>query len=392
MENKNGHRLNPRIKGMKCLKCGKEYPAGDYFYGCPSCLEAGENASLTFIYEGDASIQEQEKGMKRYGDFLPYSDTVTLGEGQTPLLCLPALAEELGLAGFYTKNEFQNPTGSHKDRMNPFITARAKEAGYQTVTCASSGNEAASLAAYAAAEGLRCINVSTEDIPFVWKNASDASGAELVLAQTSADRLSYQRANMDEGWYCATNLLDIPVGSSPFGIQGYKTLAFELYEQMGEALPDCVLIPTCRGDLLYGVYEGFHDLLLRGMINRMPRLAACEPFPRLELVLRQGRDHRDKFTGDSSKMDSIGGKTATWQSVYALRETEGFAVSPVGMGAEEAMLAMGRHGLFLESSSAVVYPCVKQALRLGYLQPEQTVLAVLTSNGYKSELRLGTGQ
>ena len=60
MENKNGHRLNPRIKGMKCLKCGKEYPAGDYFYGCPSCLEAGENASLTFIYEGDASIQEQE--------------------------------------------------------------------------------------------------------------------------------------------------------------------------------------------------------------------------------------------------------------------------------------------------------------------------------------------
>ena len=110
------------------------------------------------------------------------------------------------------------------------------------------------------------------------------------------------------------------------------------------------------------------------------------------MVLRQGRDHREKFTGDSSKMDSIGGKTATWQSVYALRETEGFAVSPVGMGAEEAMLAMGRHGLFLESSSAVVYPCVKQALRLGYLQPEQTVLAVLTSNGYKSELRLGTGQ
>lgn len=392
MENRNGHPLNPRIKRMKCLKCGKEYPVGDYFYGCPACFKEGENASLTFVYEGDAMIQVKEKGMKRYGQFLPYSDTVTLGEGQTPLLHLPALAEELGIAGFYTKNEFQNPTGSHKDRMNPFITARAKEAGYKTVTCASSGNEAASLAAYAAAEGLRCVNVSTEDIPFVWKNASDASGAKMVLTKTSADRLFYQREHMDEGWYCATNLLDIPTGSSPFGIQGYKTLAFELYEQMEGALPDCVLIPTCRGDLLYGVYEGFHDLLLQGLISRMPRLAACEPFPRLELILRQGRDHREKFAGDSSKMDSIGGGTATWQSVYALKGTDGFAISPVGMEAEEAMLAMGRHGLFLESSSAVVYPCVKRALELGYLRSEQTVLAVLTSNGYKSELRLKTDQ
>lgn len=382
------HKLNTRIRGMKCLKCGKEYPVGDYFYGCPSCMDEGENASMTFIYEGKAEICEAEKGMKRYSQFLPYENTVTLGEGQTPVLFIESLAEELGVAQLYTKNEFQNPTGSHKDRMNPFIIARAIEKGYEIVTCASSGNEAASLAAYAAAEGIKCVNVATYDIPFVWKNASEASGAKLVLTKTSAERLAYQRAHMDEGWYCATNLLDIPTSSSPFGIQGYKTISFELYEQLGSHQPDCIMIPTCRGDLLYGIYEGYQDLIAQGYLSSMPKLAACEPIPRLELVLEKGKDHKEKFTGDSSKMDSIGGVTTTWQSVCALKGSNGFAVSFEGTEIEDAMRAVGRHGLFLESSSAVVYPCIQKALDKGQITKDQSVLVILTSSGYKSELSL----
>ena len=200
------HRLNPRIRGMVCLKCGREYPVGDYFYGCPACLERGENAAMTFLYEGHGAMDDTKSGWARYADMLPYGDAVTLGEGNTPVLELPALAEELGVGRLFTKNEFQNPTGSHKDRMNPFIVARAAERGYQTVTCASSGNEAASLAAYAAAEGLHCVNVSTASIPEHWKRASEESGAELVLTETSGGRLEYQRKHMGHEWYPATNL------------------------------------------------------------------------------------------------------------------------------------------------------------------------------------------
>ena len=137
------HVLNPRIRAMVCLKCGKEYPAGDYYFGCPECRDRGENAAMTFRYEGEGCINETGTGWARYASMLPYGDTPTLGEGNTPVLELPALAEELGTAKLYTKNEFQNPTGSHKDRMNPFIVARAAQQGFTAVTCASSGNEAA---------------------------------------------------------------------------------------------------------------------------------------------------------------------------------------------------------------------------------------------------------
>lgn len=378
------HRLNPRITGMRCLKCGKTYPVGDYFYGCPRCLAQGANAALTFCYDGTGQIDAQARGFARYAQFLPYGDAVTLGEGGTPLVPLAALAEELGVDRLYGKNEFQNPTGSHKDRMNPFITARAVEAGYPAVTCASSGNEAASLAAYAAAEGLRCVNVSTEHIPKLWKDASDAAGAELVLVPDSGARLSYQRAHMGEGWYPATNLLDVPVSSSPYGIQGYKTLSFEVYEAMGRELPDYILIPTCRGDLLYGVFEGFFDLRRAGYIDHLPKLVACEPLPRLELVLEQGRSHTEKFPGRSDKTASIGGVTATYQSEYALRESGGFAVSVPQEEAVAAVKKMARHGLYLESSSAIVHPCLQKALGEGRISPRSSVLLVLTSSGYKN--------
>jgi len=380
--------LNSRVTGMRCLKCGKSLPVGDYFYGCPDCLAKGENSALTFVYEGPAAIDTQACGWKRYAAMLPYDNTVTLGEGFTPAVSLPALAEKLGLHAVYTKNEFQNPTGSHKDRMNPFITARAVQQGYTAVTCASSGNEAASLAAYAAAEGLRCVNVTTAGIPAHWKAASDSCGAELVTVPTPPDRLSYQRENLGAGLYPATNLLDVPTASCAFGIQGYKTLSYELYERFGEELPDCIFIPSCRGDLLYGIYEGFEDLKRYGYISRLPRLAACEPNPRLELVL-QGRSHTESFPGDTSLTASIGGKTTTYQAELALRNTEGFAVSVSQQQALQAVKELSSYGLYLETSSAIVLPCLKKAMEEGKLPPGASVLLVLTSNGYKNSPEAG---
>ncbi|MCI5995286.1 MAG: pyridoxal-phosphate dependent enzyme [Blautia sp.] len=380
--------LNPRIQEMRCLKCGQTYPVGDYFYGCPHCLKKGENASLTFVYEGSRQFLSDEKGLNRYSQFLPYKNTPYLGEGNTPVLSLNDLAKDLQLGGLYTKNEFQNPTASHKDRMNPFIVARAVSAGFSTITCASSGNEAASLAAYAAAQGLRCVNVSSKDITKTWRNASDACGAEMILTETSADRLSYQKAHMDEGWYCATNLLDIPTSSSPFGIQGYKTISYELYEEFGDKLPDCIMIPTCRGDLLYGIYEGFKDLMDEGYLTSLPRLAAAEPIPRLELILDGRNRHQDKFPGDSSQTPSIGGGTATYQSELALRDSGGFAVSSPGEDMREAVKACGKYGFYLETSSAILINCLKKAISQEKIQKGSRVLLVLTSSGYKNPSEL----
>ena len=384
MSFKDRHVLNPRIQGMQCIKCGARYPVGDYFYGCPSCMEKGENSAVTIIYEGNGSIYTTKKGWARYESMLPYKDAVTLGEGNTPVLSMPKLAEDVGVAAIYTKNEFQNPTGSHKDRMNPFIVARAAVAGYDTVTCASSGNEAASLAAYAAAEGIKCVNVSTASIPGLWKQASDMCGAKLVTVPSSPDRLKYQRENMGDKWYPATNLLDVPTASSVWGIQGYKTISYELYDEFQKDLPDYIFIPTCRGDLLYGIYEGFENLIRYGYIEKLPKLVACEPLPRLEKILAGNATHKDTFPGSTSLTSSIGGGTATWQSVVALKSTGGFAVSVPDSEAVDDVPEMGRYGLYLETSSAIVYGCLKKALREEKVGREERVLLVLTSNGYKN--------
>ena len=235
-------------------------------------------------------------------------------------------------------------------------------------------------------EGLNCVNVSTRSIPSLWENASDAAGAKLVLTDTPAARLFYQKEQLAQGkdWYPATNLLDLPSGSSPYGIEGYKTLSFELYEQLEGQLPDYLLIPTCRGDLLYGIYLGFRDLLETGYIKTLPRLVACEPIPRLELILSGQKRVEDKFEGDTSSMSSIGGNTATWQSVTALRESGGFALSASDTDIRDAVHAMASHGLYLETSSAVVYPCAKKAQKQGLISSHASVLFVLTSNGYKN--------
>ena len=376
--------LNPRVRGMICLKCGKEYPVGDYFYGCPDCRDRGQNSAVTFRYEGEGYIDQTENGWARYRSMLPYDNIPTLGEGNTPVLELPVLAEELGVARLFTKNEFQNPTGSHKDRMNPFIVARAADRGFSAVTCASSGNEAASLAAYSAAAGLSCVNVSTESIPEHWKRASDACGARLVLTSTSDDRLSYQREHMGEVWYPATNLLNIPTSSSAWGIQGYKTISYELYDRFGRQQPEYILVPTCRGDLLYGIFEGYVDLVRYGYLALLPRLVACEPNPRLELVLEQGHSHTERFAGDTSATSSIGGATTTWQAEFALRKSGGFALSVSQKEAVDSVEQMARHGLYLETSSSIVYPCLRKAVYEHRIPETASVLMILTSHGYKN--------
>lgn len=133
--------LKEKICNMYCIQCGIKLPVGDYPFGCPECLRKGHPASVSFRYKGNLKILPMKKGMKRYTSMLPYDDFITLGEGSTPIVEVSHLAEKIGISNFYIKCEFQNPTGSHKDRMNPLIVTRAKEMGYSKIVAASSGNE-----------------------------------------------------------------------------------------------------------------------------------------------------------------------------------------------------------------------------------------------------------
>ncbi|NLT58498.1 MAG: pyridoxal-phosphate dependent enzyme [Clostridiales bacterium] len=371
---------------MYCISCGADFTVGDHPFGCDHCRRRGTPASLSIRYADPFVLDQGRRGMARYPARLPYADgeLPSLGEGDTPLVSLPRLAGELGLGQLLVKNEFQNPTGSHKDRMNPLIVARARQQGYETVAAASSGNEGVSLACYAAAAGLRCVIVATSGMDPLWQQAILATGAEIVLTETAPARWDYIKERVDRGeWFSATNLIDPPVGSACFGVQGYKVLAYELYEQMPEGLAQYILVPVGRGDLLWGLYEGFAELREAGLIGRLPALVAVEPFPRLERVT-SAADCARHYPGAYGATPSIGGDTVTVQSLLALQRSGGFAASADQRLVPAAIRRMAGQGLYLEASSALPIACLEQLIGGGTVARGSRVVLVATSHGFKN--------
>jgi threonine synthase len=354
-------------------------------------LEQGYPVSLRLDYATDHQwrVQQAAGGMRRYAAQLPYVDFPTLGEGATPLVELAPLARTLGVDRLWAKNEGQNPTGSHKDRMSALVVARAASLGRRTVVAASSGNGGASLAAYAGAATLRCAIISTPAISRVWARAIRMAGGELILTETSQERWRYMWQMVEEeGWYPVTNYLYPPIGSNPFGVQGYKTVAYEIIEQCGGMPPTVIMVPTSRGDLLWGLWEGLVELRRNALLHELPRLIAVEPVPRLSRVLA-GEDYRQTFDGASHALVSVGGTTATYQAVLALRESMGSAVEVSTTGAEAAQQELAQRGLYVELSSAASLAGLRELLKSGHVDGADRVVLVLTSHGYKAEATKG---
>jgi threonine synthase len=301
----------------------------------------------------------------------------------TPLTELTSLAQTLGIEKLWLKNEGQNPTGSHKDRMSALAVARALALGRTAVVATSSGNAGASLAAYAAAAGLRCAIISTHNINPVWAQAIRLTGADLILTDTSMERWHLMRRMVEqEQWYPVTNFIHPPVGSNPFGVQGYKTIAYEIIEQCGATPPTLILIPASRGDLLWGVGQGLLELEQAGLLAKRPRLAAVEPIPRLSRVLA-GEDYRQLFAEDAHTMSSIGGETVTYQSVAALRGWTGTAVEVTSEAAQAAQETLAHSGFYAEMSSAAALAGLQELRQRKEVDSSERVVLVTTSHGYK---------
>jgi len=382
------YKVNDQMELMYCIKCGKTYPIKDYYFGCPECRKRGESASVSFRYKEKSFRPSPKKGMQRYGNHLPYVAFPTLGEGNTPVISLANLAKHLGFKEVIVKNEFQNPTGSHKDRASSLIVARALEAGKTTIVAASSGNAGISLAAYAARAGLKCKIISFPTINKAYKLAIEATGAELITLErdcsTGDNRWDYMRQMVETyDWYPGTNYTSPPVGSSCFGVQGYKTIAYEIFEDLGDDLPEYILVPVSRGDLLWGIYEGFKELLEFNCISACPKLVCVEPFMRLSKVL-EGEDYRNDFQGDSSLTSSIGGTTVTYQALKAVSESWGFACVAPQSKVSEDIRQMAHFGLYLEASSATIFSALLEAAENRKIEKNSKVLLIATSSGFKN--------
>jgi threonine synthase len=340
------------------------------------------------IAPGVLPYRAAEPGIFRFRELLPLEAgdaAVSLGEGSTPLLSLDRLGPRLGLGRLLLKDEARNPTWSYKDRLAAVAVTKAAASGASTVVVSSTGNHGAAVAAYAAAAGLKCVVLTLTSVPQAMRVLMQAFGATVVAYGHGPDRWSVMRAAVDRfGWVPISGLLNPPIGSNPFGVDGYKTIAYELWSQLGD-IPDVVVIPAAYGDGLAGVERGFADLVALGVASRTPRLVAVDPFGAYAQGVQSGEGALPTVAVGPSMAFSVATPIATYQGVQAIRATGGTAVAAPSNDAIAAMQLelAAAEGLYAEGAAALTLLAVRELADRKWITADQTVVAVSTSTGLK---------
>ncbi|KUL52777.1 MULTISPECIES: threonine synthase [unclassified Streptomyces] len=353
--------------------------------GCP--VTSTENVSypveVDYAYDEVpaglfAGAAGQPRGHDRWAPLLPPLRAPGLGEGGTPLVPLGD--------GLWIKDESRNPTWSHKDRINRVTVSAAVGAGAEGVVVASSGNHGASAAAYAARAGLRCVVIGSTETPPAVEAFLRAYGAVVLSVPVDARWPLLRRIVERFGYHPVSNVTPTHTGHA-FGPEGYKTLAYEIFTELG--VPGAVFLPTGYGELLFGVWKGFAELVALGLADRVPRLYSCEPAAGgpLAAALRDGAPATRVPVGETAAY-AIGSPVGGYRGVVAVRESGGAAllVSDAEMAAARAELAGS--GLWAELSAAAGLAGYRQ------LGPavEGPVVCVSTSSGFKDRDLLAGGR
>ncbi len=372
------------VLGLACLSCGRESSAAPYT--CPGC---GGNLEAVYDYRrlkkkvSRRSLQaDREPSIRRYEPLLPVrSLSAVLPVGGTPLLRARRLARELGLTHVWIKDDGRNPSASLKDRAGAVVLTRALERKEKIIAGASTGNAASSLACLAAGRNIK-------PVIFVPRTAPQAKIAQLLVygAEVITVRGTYDqafdlclKACRKYGWYNRNT------GTNPWTREGKKTVAYEIIEQLGWAVPDLVFVPVGDGNILSGVWRGFKDFYRLGLIGRLPRLAAVQAAGS-DAVKRAFETGVIKPVGGRTIADSISVSLPRdgAAAVRALRESGGFALSVTDQEILEAVKTTARtEGVFAEPAGAAPVAGLKKAVRLGLVRGSERVVVLATGSGLK---------
>jgi len=385
------------VSGLQCPRCSENYPLKNetayLVEGCHKCATTESVANLTLRYKENtttitpSTFLGRENSMWKYSEFLPFDskDAVTIGEGMTPLVSCKKMAKYMGVGQLYLKDETRNPTWSHKDRAMSVGVTHALERGDRVVTTASSGNEGGALAAYAARAGIEAVIFTSAACPPTMQTLMQVFGAKLIATPTSQDRFTIMRHCVENfGWYPMSGYSDKPIGTNPFLHEGYKTIAFEICEVLDYQVPDYVIVPTCWGDGLHGIWKGFTEFKQSGLIDKLPKMVAAEVFGPLSNALKKDLSYvEDTPSGDSIAI-SIASGVSTWQALHALLDSNGMAQDVndddlLNMQIELASM----EGIFAEASSIASIAALKKLSENNLIQNDSRIISVITSSGLK---------
>lgn len=381
-----------RPEVLKCVVCGREYSAEPERYVCDSC---GLDGTLDVLYDTGtaknritrASLSmSKDMSMWRYRDILPVHNDANIPDlsvGWTPIYENKRMASKYGVKKLYIKDDGRNPTASLKDRASAVGVAKALDFGQEVVACASTGNAASSLSGFAAVAGLKSYIFVPEKAPAAKVTQLLVYGANVVLVKGDyADAFDLASAAIEKfGWYnrnCAIN---------PYLVEGKKTCAMEIAEQLNWEIPDRVFISVGDGCCIGGLYKGFRDLLDLGLTERMPKITGVQAVgssPIFRAIIEKSQ--RVTFGPANTIADSISvGAPRNWaKALRAIRNTGGTAVTVTDDEILSAIPELARSsGVFGEPAGVTGFAGFRKMALAGEIGQDETIAVVVTGNGLK---------
>jgi len=388
------------VKKLKCLLCGTEYSPDEVEYTCPKC---GNDGILEVIYDYEEIKKHFSKDslknniifdMWRYMPLLPVNDTSKISPlkvGWTPLYESERIRKDLGLNYFWIKDDGRNPTASLKDRASAIAVVKAQELGETILTCASTGNAASSLAGACASLGLK-------SYIFVPKTAPRAKIAQLlvfgsnVLAINGTYDQAFDlsiKATEEFGWYNRNTAFN------PYMVEGKKTVALEIIEQMNFEVPDYIFVPVGDGCIISGVAKGYKDMFSLGFIDKTPKLVTVQAEGCNPIVQAVNGDGTVNFVEPHTIADSIavGIPRNRTMAIRDVRESKGFGISVSDEEILDAIRYLGSvQGIFAEPAGATGFAGFLKSLKQGVISKNDKIVVLVTGNGLKdveSAIRAG---
>jgi threonine synthase len=355
---------------------------------CRTILEVDVEIGHLKRVDWEAMRRSRDGSIWRWFDFFPVADRssiVSLGEGTTPLIHAVRLGEKLGIANLFLKNDTVLPTGSLKDRSNSVGLSVAREFGFATAAVMSTGNAAASVAAYSAAAGINSIVMVPAGTAPSKIIQARAYGATVIVVDGDFDNevaKLYKAAVQEFGWYDC-------LSSNPYRDEGKKSYAYEMVDQLDGDVPDWVIHPTAGGTGIYAMWKGYKEFLSLGWIDRAPKLVAAQSEAAAPIVaaFHKGLHDVEPVIARDTVAESIqvGNPVSLgWRALAALRESNGTAVALSDLEILEAQaLTGGLAGVFAEPAAATSVAAARRLRDSGVIGRTDTVVCNLTGHGLK---------
>lgn len=376
-------------KALRCRKCGREYPLEPVNI-CESCLSPLE---VSYDYKAIADVISREKlaagptSMWRYRDLLPIEgDEVDIGTGFTPLLKADNLGRELGLDHLYVKNDCLNPTYSFKDRAVSVAASKAREFGYDTIACASTGNLAASVAAHAAKANIRAYVFVPSDLEVGKLVGTAIYNPVVVKVEGSYDDVNRLCAKVVQKYKWGF----ININLRPYYAEGSKTLGFEVAEQLGWRAPDCVIAPAASGLLFTRIWKGLDEFAMLRLIepvNTHMFVAQAAGSSPIVNAFEAGTMHIHPVTPDTiAKSIAIGNPADGYSALLVARQSGGGACAVDDSETLAAVELLARtEGIFAEAAGGVVIAALGKLAASGAIKRDEHVVAFITGAGPRTQ-------